>query len=78
MILEAVLVDGREASPTDLVSGAGKTIGVKLGALAAGESIEVETGYRVPDAFGSWGRHEPSLRVEIVEGIFGDPHSEES
>ena len=58
VILDQVLVNGNDASPTDLVSGAGEVVGVKLGALAAGDSIEVETGCRVPDAFGSWGRHE--------------------
>lgn len=78
VILEAVLVDGKEATLPDLVSDAGNIVGVKLGALASGESIEVETGYRVPDAFRPWGRYAPSLRVEIVEGIVGNPHSEES
>ena len=78
VVLEAVRVDGRDASIADLVSNDGEIVGVKLGALAAGESVEVETGFRVPDAFGSWGRHEPSLRVEIVEGTLGDSHSEES
>ena len=60
--LEGVLVDGREVSPNDIVSDAGKIVGVRLGTLAAGQSIEVETGYRVPDAFGSWRGGELSLR----------------
>lgn len=78
VVLERVLVEGRQVSRDDLVSSSGEIVGVRLGALTVGQSIEVETGYRVPDAFGSWRGVEPSLRVDIVEGNFGDSTSEES
>ena len=68
VILEDVQVDGKGVHSEDLVSNSGEVVGVRLGALSPGQSVEVETGYRVPDAFGSWRGHDPSLKVEIVEG----------
>ena len=78
VILEDVRVDGKSVPAGDLVSDAGDVVGVRLGALSPGGSVDVETGYRVPDAFGSWRGDEPSLQVEIVKGGFGDPGSEGS
>ncbi len=89
-ILEDVRIGGRRAEAERLVhrriarqkqepegntDDSAEVVGVRLGPLAAGASVEIETSYRVPGVFGSWRGAEPSLAVEVVEGGFGDPDS---
>jgi len=88
-ILENVRIDGRRAKPESLVhrsravrqngeensAESAEVVGIRLGRLAAGASIEIETGYRVPREFGPWRGADPSLAVEVVEGGFVDPSS---
>ena len=68
-VLRDVLIAGKSAATGDLVSDSGEILGIRLGRLEAGHSVELETGYRVPDAFGVWNGEGLSLEVEIVEGV---------
>ena len=74
--LLGVVIDGKSAAAGDLVCDGGDVVGVRLGSLSAGRSIELEAGYRVPEAFGAWSGDEPSLEVEIVEGRLGQDGAE--
>ena len=84
-VLEDVRVDGKAVSEEMLVrrekggpngdgaGGEGAVVGVRLGDLEPGDSLEVETRYLVPLEFGSWRGADPALTVEVVEGGYGQP-----
>ncbi len=61
--LENVTVDGKPASPESLCTLDGRVIGIRLGNLKAGSSIEVETDYALSGDF--HGLPDPSLRAEL-------------
>ena len=62
-VLSNVTIDGRVARTGQLVLRDGGVVGVRLGDLAAGSSVEVGTDYRFTGDF--QGLTNPSLRVEI-------------
>lgn len=75
-VLEDVRVDGVAVSEDKLVrrdTGEAAVVGVRLGNLEPGDSIQVETRYLVPPEFGSWRGADPALTVEVVQGGSGQP-----
>ena len=65
-VLSRVTVDGRAAEGSELVRWDGKVVGVRLGDLVVGRSVEVETDYRLDGEFADM--LTPSLRVEVFAG----------
>lgn len=68
VVLKDVQRDGQPVDDADLVWNDEDVVGVRLGSMKRGATVNIETGYRTPDAFGSWRGSEPSLWVEVVEG----------
>ena len=66
VILSGVTVDGQQAGNNKLVEQGGDVIGVRLGNLSSGSSVQVEVDYRLSQDFDSLSETEPSLRVEVV------------
>ena len=68
VLLSNVVVNGRTLHAGDLVSNSdGACVGAKLGTLATGAKIMVETDYAMPeDALRVRAGQEPALRIEIV------------
>ncbi len=62
-VLDNVTIDARPASAEDLVRWNDQVIGVRLGNLPEGASVEVETDYQLLGDFRNLS--EPSLRVEV-------------
>ena len=50
-----------------LVKQGGDIVGIRLGNLSPGSSVQVELDYRLPQDFGSLSETEPSLRVEVFK-----------
>ena len=67
VILSGVKVDGFQAENSRLVEQGGDVVGVRLGNLSAGSSVQVELDYRLPRDFDSLSEAEPSLRVEVFK-----------
>ena len=67
VILSGVTVDGKEAESATIVDQDGDAVGVRLGNLAPGSSVQVEVDYRLPKDFDSLSEAEPSLRVEVLK-----------
>ena len=67
VILSKVAVDGQSAGKARLVKQGGDIVGVRLGNLSPGSSVQVELDYRLPKDFGSLPETEPSLRVEVFK-----------
>ena len=65
-VLSRVTVDGRAVEGSELVRWDGKVVGIRLGDLVAGRSVEVETNYRLDGEFADM--LTPSLRVEVFAG----------
>ncbi len=61
-----VTISGRSVRECDLVRWDQQVIGIKLGDLKAGNSIEIETDFRLTGDFSNLPN--PSLRVEIFKG----------
>ena len=76
VILSRVTVDGQQTGNASLVKQGGHVVGVRLGNLSPGSSVQVEANYRLSEDFDSSSRVEPSLRVEIfkapVEATVGE------
>ncbi len=72
VVLEDIRREGKPVAAADLVWHDEDVVGVRLGSLKKGATVSIETGYRTPDAFGSWRGTEPSLWVEVVESAAGD------
>ena len=76
VILSGVTVDGQQTGHASLVKQGGHVVGVRLGNLSPGSSVQVEANYRLSEDFDSSSRVEPSLRVEIfkapVEAAVGE------
>ena len=71
VILSGVKVDGFQAETSRLVEQGGDVVGVRLGNLSAGSSVQVELDYRLPRDFDSLSEAEPSLRVEVFKAQVG-------
>ena len=67
VILSEVAVDGQQAGKSRLVKQGGDIVGIRLGNLSPGSSVQVELDYRLPQDFGSLPETEPSLRVEVFK-----------
>ena len=65
-VLSGVTIDGRAAKNRELVRWDDKVVGVRLGNLVAGRSVEVETDYRLDGEFADL--LTASLRVEVFAG----------
>ena len=65
-VLSGVTIDGRAVKNRELVRWDDKVVGVRLGDLVAGRSVEVETDYRLDGEFADL--LTPSLRVEVFAG----------
>ena len=50
-----------------LVEQGGDVVGVRLGNLSSGSSVQVEVDYRLSQDFDSLPETEPSLRVEVFK-----------
>ncbi len=70
VILSGVTVDGQQTGNANLVEQGGQVVGVRLGNLSPGSSVQVEADYRLSEDFGSSSKAEPSLRVEIFKAQF--------
>lgn len=69
VVLSEVTVDGQRPNEASLVKENGHIVGVRLGNLSTGSSIQVETDYRLTRDFELLPGAEPSLRVDIFEAI---------
>ena len=65
-VLSGVTIDGRAVKNRELVRWDDKVVGVRLGDLVVGRSVEVETDYRLDGEFADL--LTPSLRVEVFAG----------
>ena len=65
-VLTGVTINGRSVKNRELVRWDDKVVGVRLGDLVAGRSVEVETDYRLDGEFADL--ITPSLRVEVFAG----------
>ena len=66
-ILSNVTVDGRPAENVDLVLENGKTIGIRLGNMAPGTVVVVDTDYKLSDDFRPLTKEKISLRIEVFQ-----------
>ena len=81
VILEDVVVNGSQAASDSLVrrrrsnnnegdsAPEGSVIAVRLGKLDRGESTRVELSYRPTGVFSHWSGMEPSLKVDLLDGV---------
>ena len=67
VILSGVTVDGQQTGNASLVKQGGYVVGVRLGNLSPGASVQVEANYRLSEDFDSSSKAKPSLRVEIFK-----------
>ena len=70
VILSGVTVDGQQAGNARLVEQGGDVVGVRLGNLSPGSSVQVELDCRLPQDFDSLSKTKPSLRVEVFKAQF--------
>ena len=70
VILSGVTVDGLQTGNARLVKQGGDIVGVRLGNLSPGSSVQVEVDYRLSQDFDSLSETEPSLRVEVFKAQF--------
>ena len=70
VILSGVTVDGQQAENARLVEQDGDVVGIRLGNLSPGSSVQVEVDYRLSQDFDSLSEAEPSLRVEVFKAQF--------
>ena len=62
-VLDNITIDAKPAGDEDLIRWDDQVIGVRLGDLAEGASVEIETDYRLCGDFNDLS--DPSLRVEV-------------
>ena len=67
VILSGVTVDGQQTGNANLVKQGGHVVGVRLGNLSPGASVQVEANYRLSEDFDSSSKATPPLRVEIFK-----------
>ena len=66
--LKRVTVGGQRVKGKDLVRENGRTIGVRLGDIAANASLDIEVRYELPSGLLVLPGKEPALRVEVFRG----------
>jgi len=83
IVMEDVAIEGKPAKGRQLVrrrkpgdpnepgEHGGPVVAIRLGPLKKGESTVVELNYRCPGAFASWNGTEPSLKVDVLDGLPG-------
>lgn len=63
--LTRVLVGGQPRNGSELVRHDGCVVGVRLGNLAANDSLEIEVSYELPSGYLALPGQQPALRVEV-------------